>query len=154
MQRSGTDVDTSLLPKSLVVGLLVTAIATQALAEDNPLVAERWKTRPLVVVVPSTEHPMWRDLQSQMRTAAVQAGFQEREMVLFTVVAGQGRRADAPMTPAQTQSLVATLGADANGSAQVFLVGKDGGVKLRERGNRVSLPEIFTLIDGMPMRRR
>lgn len=97
---------------------------------------------------------MWRDLQSQMRTAAVQAGIHEREMVLFTVVAGQGRRADAPMTPAQTHSLEAALGVDANNSAQVFLVGKDGGVKLRERGDRVSLPEIFTLIDGMPMRRR
>ena len=43
---------------------------------------------------------------------------------------------------------------DARGPAQVFLIGKDGGVKLREGGDRVSLPAIYTLIDGMPMRRR
>jgi hypothetical protein len=36
MQRSGKDVDTSLLPKIVVIGLLVTAGATRALADDNP----------------------------------------------------------------------------------------------------------------------
>ena len=97
---------------------------------------------------------MLQDLQSQLRDPAMQQEFQEREMALFTVVAGRGERAGVPMTPAQTNDLLVALGAVADGSAQVFLVGKDGGIKLRERGDRVSLPEIFTLIDGMPMRRR
>lgn len=145
---------TSLLPKLLAVGLLVGAGATQVMADDNPLVAERWQTRPLIVVTPTPEHPMLQDLQSQLRSAAMQQGFQEREMALFTVVAGRGKRAGVPMTPAQTNRLLVALGGVADGPAQVFLIGKDGGIKLRERGDCVSLTEIFTLIDGMPMRRR
>jgi hypothetical protein len=146
--------ETSLLPKLLAVGLLFTAATTHVMADNNPLVAERWQTRPLVVVIPGPEHPMLRDLQSQFRDPAMQQEFQEREMALFTVVAGKGQRAGVPMTPAQTNSLLVALRVVGDGPAQVFLIGKDGGIKLRESGDRVSLPEIFTLIDGMPMRRR
>lgn len=146
--------DTRPLPQLLAVGLLVTAGITDVIADNNPLVAERWKTRPLVVVIPGPEHPMLQDLQSQLRDPAMQQQFQEREMALFTVVAGRGQRAGVPMTPAQTNSLLFALGAAADGPGQVLLIGKDGGVKLREGGDRVLLPEIFTLIDGMPMRRR
>lgn len=97
---------------------------------------------------------MLQDLQSQLRDPATQQDFQEREMVLFTVVTGRGTRAGVPMTPAQTNSLLVALRVVGDGSAQVFLIGKDGGVKLQGGGDRVSLPAIFTLIDGMPMRRR
>jgi hypothetical protein len=124
------------------------------LADDNPLVAERWLTRPLVVVVPAPEHPMLQDLQFQLCTATVQQGFQERELAWFTVVVGRGHRGAASMRPTQTRSLLAALGAVSDGSAQMFLIGKDGGIKMRESGDRVSLSEIFTLIDGLQMRRR
>ncbi len=97
---------------------------------------------------------MRQDIQSQLRDPVMQQEFQEREMALFTVVAGKGQRAGVPMAPAQTNSLLVALSAAADGPAEVFLIGKDGGIKLREGGDRVSLPEIFTLIDGMPMRRR
>lgn len=146
--------DTALLPTLLAAGVLAGAATAPAVPDDNPLVAERWQTRPLVVVAPTPDHPMLRDLRSQLRQPAMQQGFREREMALFTVVAGQGQRAGTPLTPVQTQRLLAALGAVADGSAQVFLVGKDGGIKLQERGDRVVLPDIFTLIDGMPMRRR
>lgn len=68
--------------------------------------------------------------------------------------AGKGERASVPMTPSQTSSLLVALSVVGDGSAQVFLIGKDGDIKLREGGDRVALPAIFTLIDGMPMRRR
>lgn len=146
--------ETSLLPKLLGVGVLVTAVTTHVIAADNPLVAERWQTRPLVIVTPSPDHPILQDLQSQLRDPTVEQEFQERDMALFTVVAGQGQRAGIPLTPAQTNSLLVALGAAADSPAQIFLIGKDGGVKLRVRSDRVSLAEICTLIDGMPMRRR
>ncbi len=142
------------MSKSLAAGLVVGACVTPVAADPNPLVAERWQTRPLIVMAPTTDHPMIRDLQAQLRSPATRRGFEEREMVLFTVVAGQGQRAEAPLSPAQTRSLLAALGPGTDGSAEVFLIGKDGGVKFRERGDGISLAEIFTLIDGMPMRRR
>ena len=136
------------------VGLLINSGTTHDMADNNPLVTERWQTRPLVVVIPGPEHPMLQDLQSQLRDPALQQEFQELEMVLFTVVAGRGQRAGVPMTPAQTNSLLVALSVVGDAPAQVFLIGKDGGVKLREGGDRISLPAIYTLIDGMPMRRR
>jgi hypothetical protein len=145
---------TPLYAKLLAAGLLLSAGTSHGVADDNPLVAERWQTRPLVVVAPTPGHPMLQDIKTQLRSAAMQQGFQEREMALFTVIAGQGRRADVLLTPIQTTRLLAAVGAVADNSAQVFLIGKDGGIKLRERGDRVSLQEIFALIDGMPMRRR
>ena len=38
-----------------------------------------------------------------------------------------------------------------NETTRMVLVGKDGGVK--DASNRLNLPELFALIDGMPMRR-
>jgi len=140
--------------KALAIGLLVSACATQAAADGNPLHAERWQTRPLVVVSPTTDHPLLQDLRAQLRVAATRREFEEREMVLFTVVAGQGQRAGAPLSTVQTRHLLGALGTEADSSAQVFLIGKDGGIKLRVGGEHISLPEVFSLIDSMPMRRR
>lgn len=74
-------------------------------------------------------------------------------MVLFTVVAGKGSREGQAMTDTQTRGLLKAVGASPADPATAFLVGKDGGVKLAELG-KLSLEAVFTLIDGMPMRRR
>ncbi len=142
------------VPRALAAGLISSAATALAVADENPLAAERWQTRPLIVVSPSPDHPMLQSLRLQLRSTVMQQGFQEREMVLYTVVAGQGRRADLPLGAAQTHHLLAGLGVVADGSARAFLVGKDGGIKLQQDGGDISLSAIFTLIDGMPMRRR
>lgn len=138
----------------LVAGLLAGACAAPTAAHDNPLVAERWQTRPLVVVAPTPAHPLLASLRSQLAGSEQQRGFEEREMVLYTVVGGQGQRQGQMLSGAQTIGLLGALGASADGPATVFLVGKDGGIKLREQADQMSLGEVFTLIDGMPMRRR
>lgn len=122
-------------------------------ANDNPLASERWRTRPLVLVVPASDDPMLVRLQLELRSKTVRAEFQEREMVLFTVVEGQGSREGQGLTEKQTRSLLAAVDASPAGPAVAFLVGKDGGIKLAERGS-LSLDSVFALVDGMPMRRR
>jgi hypothetical protein len=57
------------------------------------------------------------------------------------------------LSAGQTRSLLDAVGAAPDGPAAAFLIGKDGGVKLAERGS-LSLDAVFALIDGMPMRRR
>ncbi|HUD32197.1 MAG TPA: DUF4174 domain-containing protein [Variovorax sp.] len=120
---------------------------------DNPLVGERWKTRPVVLVVPAQDDPLLRRVQAALRETAAREAFLEREMVLYTVVAGRGRRNEQPLTERQTRALLTALGLDAEGAATFVLVGKDGGTKMTE-GSDVDLEAVFAEIDRMPMRRR
>jgi len=118
------------------IALALCAPLTAALADDNPLAAERWKTRPVVVVVPQAGDALLA---------------QVRDMALYTVVAGQGSRNDQPLEPARTRALLQALQLQAQGPATFVLVGKDGGVKLRQ-GATVDLRQVFAEVDRMPMR--
>ena len=139
-------------------GLAATLLAGASLwvgaAEANPLVAEQWRTRPLVVVAPSARHPLLTGLQAQLRQASVRSAFQERDMVLFTVIGGQGRRDGQPLSAEQTGGLLQALNLTASSPATALLIGKDGSTKLTEQGDHLALASVFALIDTMPMRQR
>ncbi len=93
------------LAATLLTGASLLAGATDA----NPLVAEQWRTRPLVVVAPSAQHPLLTGLQAQLRQAKWRDAFQEREMVLFTVIGGEGRRGGQPLSADETAGLLQAL---------------------------------------------
>ncbi|WP_315125954.1 DUF4174 domain-containing protein [Comamonas antarctica] len=131
--------------------LSLALLATAALAEPHPLEGERWKTRPVVVVVPRDSDPLLAKLRAALDATSGREAFRERDMVLYTVVAGKGSRNDQPLAPAHTAALLQALELDAQGPAAFVLVGKDGGVKLRE-GAGVDLNEVFAEVDRMPMR--
>ena len=133
---------------------LVTSLALSAgaaCAQSNPLEGERWKTRPVIVVAAQAGDPLLTRLRAALQQTAAREAFRERDMVLYTVVAGEGRRNDAPLGAAQTAALLKALELDARGPSSFVLVGKDGGVKLRE-GASVDLQEVFAEVDRMPMR--
>ena len=138
------------LAATLLAGASLLAGATDA----NPLAAEQWRTRPLVVVAPSAQHPLLTGLQAQLCQARVRDAFQEREMALFTVIAGEGRRDGQPLSADQTRSLLQAMNLTASSPAAVFLIGKDGGIKLTKHGDHIALASVFALIDTMPMRQR
>ena len=138
------------LAATLLAGASLLASATDA----NPLVAEQWRTRPLVVVAPSAQHPLLTGLQEQLRQAKWRDAFQEREMVLFTVIGGEGRRDGQLLSADQTRGLLQAVNLTASSPAAVFLIGKDGGIKLTEHGDHIVLASLFALIDTMPMRQR
>ena len=140
------------LLKSTLAALSI-AMPLAAAADPNPLVAERWKTRPVVVVVPAAGDPLLQKIETALRQTATREAFIDREMVLYTVVAGEGRRNDKAMAPAQTRALLGALKLEAAGAPTFVLVGKDGGVKMTE-GPGVDLQAVFAEIDRMPMRRR
>ena len=92
-------------------------------------------------------------VRAALQEPALREGFRERDMVLFTVVAGQGRRNGQALGAARTAALLKALDLDAMGPATFILVGKDGGVKMKE-GPEVDLQAVFAEIDRMPMRQR
>ncbi|WPB59279.1 DUF4174 domain-containing protein [Xylophilus sp. GOD-11R] len=127
-------------------------VAAQAM-DRNPLSAELWKTRPVVVVVPRQDDALLRRIDAALQQTATREAFVDREMVLYTVVDGKGERNRQPLDSRQTAGLLDALQLDAAGPPTFVLVGKDGGTKIT-KGADVDLGEVFAEVDRMPMRRR
>jgi hypothetical protein len=160
MTRPPTSVRPTLFPRGLAalgralpLAAAAATAAAVAAANPDPLASERWKTRPVVVVVPTAGAPLLRKVESALQQTATREAFIDREMVLYTVVAGRGQRNRKNLEPAQTRALLGALALDAAGPPTFVLVGKDGGVKMRQ-GPDVDLQAVFAEIDRMPMRRR
>ncbi|MDB5877006.1 MAG: hypothetical protein JWQ41_420 [Variovorax sp.] len=135
-----------------VVALAAPLIAAAA-AADNPLAAERWKTRPIVVVVPTADDALLQRVQATLGETASREAFIDRDMVLFTVVAGEGRRDGKLLGARRTRAMLQALDLPDDGKPRFLLIGKDGGVKMTE-GADVKLDAVFAEIDRMPMRQR
>ena len=142
-------------PHATLAALCLALPASAAVADStNPLDAERWTTRPIVVVVPQESDPLLAKVRATLKETAAREAFRERDMALFTVVEGEGRRNGEPLGPARTAAMLQALQLDARGPATFVLVGKDGGVKMREEGASIDLQSVFDEIDRMPMRRQ
>jgi hypothetical protein len=120
---------------------------------DNPLMAERWKTRPVVIVAPTTTDPLLTKQQDVLQLPVNQAALKAREMVVYTVVGDVARRDGEPLPAAQARGLRMALDVKDNAPAMVFLVGKDGGTKMA-RHQVISAEELFGTVDAMPMMQR
>lgn len=119
----------------------------------NPLVAERWKTRPLVIIAPNANDPTLLGLQQALEKPANREAFVEREMVLYAIVAGAGRRNNRTLTSLETDALLKALAVDARGPTKVILIGKDGGKKVEQNGS-IDPATLFEIVDAMPMRQK
>lgn len=139
---------------SITLAAVITFAFSSGLYADqasNPLAAERWKTRPLIVIAPDAQDPALRNLKQALQEPANREAFIERDMVLYTVIAGVGSRNDQTMDAASTAGLLKALAVDADSPARIILVGKDGGKKVEKTGPIIP-SELFSLIDKMPMR--
>ena len=74
--------------------LLLSALPLLAHASEDPLQAERWKTRPLIVLAAGADDPLLMRVQAALREPANREAFVERDMVLYTVI-GTGVHAKA-----------------------------------------------------------
>jgi len=130
--------------------LLLLALPLLANASENPLEAERWKSRPLIVLAASADDPLLARVQAALQEPANREAFVERDMVLYTVIGQQGQRNGQPLEAIASKRLLLALDAG-NARPQVILVGKDGGKKIQQ-GADADLQAIFRTIDRMPMR--
>jgi hypothetical protein len=142
-----------MLSRSLALAVLF-AVSSPLLAADSdtPLAQERGRTRPLIIIAPSSVDPTLVALKASLKDPANLDAFAKRNMVLYTIVNMIGKREDKDMDPQSTMALIRglALGAQASGQAQVILVGKDGDKKLTHNGP-IELKEIFNTVDQMPM---
>ncbi|TBU97164.1 DUF4174 domain-containing protein [Phytopseudomonas dryadis] len=131
--------------------LLSTLAITVQASDNNPLQAERWNTRPLIVLAADAADPLLARVRAALQEPANRAAFVERDMVLYTVIGRHGRRNDQPLDDIATKRLLLALDAG-RARPQVILLGKDGGKKIQQ-GADADLQAIFSSIDRMPMRR-
>ena len=135
---------------ALGVGLGL-ALASAEASDANPLVAERWQSRPLIVIVPNAQDATLVELREALGKPDAREGFVEREMVLYEIVAGAASRNGQPLSGSTSAALLKAIGHQGDAGARVILVGKDGGIKV-DRPGPVDPESLFTTIDRMPMR--
>jgi hypothetical protein len=128
---------------------LITGFGSLAQA-DSPLDPYRWQNRVLLVFAPSDNDGRLSATRKLAREHS--RGFEDRHLITVVALTEGEAPEGQPLGRIQTDSLREQYGIGPSDFA-VFLIGKDGGVKLRlERPPRAT--ELFELIDSMPMRQQ
>ena len=110
----------------------------------------RWKNRLLMVFSPSPDHSDYQSLLKEMQDR--QNGLRDRDVLVFEIFEKGPSRLDNSPMPKDSVDFLRKKFSAGQGSFLVILIGKDGEEKMRRQ--KVSLTEIFAVIDGMPMRQR
>lgn len=129
--------------------LLAALFAPPAFAGQPPLAAWQWSARILLVFAPPGNSAA---LQSQRRLLANDSASAERDLLRVEVLGDQVAAFPAASELPDAEALRRHYRVEPH-DFEVLLIGKDGGVKLRQSAP-VEACELYRLIDGMPMRRR
>lgn len=134
------------------VALLSAMVVAPAMAADadSALAKDKWQYRPLIVIARNASDPSLAALKSELADPAANKAFQDRKMVLYTVVGMIGQRDGKDLDPQATMAVIRELNLGVSDATRVILVGLDGEKKLDDKGN-VDLKKIFATIDSMPM---
>ncbi|MBA1189355.1 DUF4174 domain-containing protein [Pseudomonas entomophila] len=143
-----------MLARSLTFATLL-AVTGPLLAANNdgPLAAELGKSRPLVVIAPSTADPTLRGLDEALKAPETQAGFKERNLVLFSIAGLVGKRDDKFLEQQATMALIRELKLGASKGTKVILIGKDGQqhmLKDEQNTDALDAQAVFKAVDGLP----
>ncbi|SFI22929.1 DUF4174 domain-containing protein [Modicisalibacter xianhensis] len=133
----------------LTLGLAPLGNAHSADNPANPLITDRGLFRPLILITPSLDNADYRRIREQLQDQ--RGEFERRQMVLYSIEAGNGHRAGRPMTPYETQAVLEAMNVAPDGPLTVILVGMDGGKKMQLEGF-VPPRQVFDIIDKMPIR--
>ncbi|WP_419906744.1 DUF4174 domain-containing protein [Hoeflea sp.] len=109
-----------------------------------------WTHRPLIIFAPDEHNAKLATQRSRLKD--VRSEMHDRDMTLIEIVATRASIIVGPDRNIDGRQLKERLGIADDGFA-VVLLGKDTGVKLRSP-DPVQAKDVFSLIDGMPMRRR
>jgi hypothetical protein len=110
----------------------------------------QWKNRLLFIFAPDKGDAFFQVLQSEISTHPYEIS--ERDLVVFKIFENGPSYQEDIQIDHRTAAAIRTKFAAPLGNFTCILVGKDGGVKLRQN-SQVKLEQVFDLIDAMPMRR-
>ena len=137
----------------LLAGFFVTGIA-HAAEVPSPLDQDVGKARPLVIVARTDADPTLVNLKKALDEPANRQAFNERNMVLYTIVGIVGKRDGKDLDPQSTMSLIRGLKPGMIiDDAKVILIGKDGEKKIEKVG-AVTPAELFKTVDELPQQEK
>jgi hypothetical protein len=119
-------------------------------AEEAPLETYRWAKRVLLVFAPDADSALYQRQQEMLLVG--EHGLNERDMVVILVITSAVSLKEKPAARVSAVELRDAYGVLPH-EFQVVLIGKDGGVKLRQE-EPISLADLCALIDSMPMRKQ
>jgi len=136
---------------TLIALLLTMAFAQVSAAEtDSALARDRGQYRPLIVIARTSSDPSLLALEKALADPATHKAFQDRKMVLYTVIGTMGQRDGKNLETQTTMGMIRELNPGVSDAMRFILVGLDGGKKIVDKGD-VDLNKIFATIDAMPM---
>ena len=110
----------------------------------------RWEERLLFVFARSKEDPEYKAVSKQL--SSMKGGIIERDMRIFRVFESDESLSGNSVISQEDAFGLRKKFSVSSGTFTMILVGKDGGVKMKEE-SLVDLSDVFSLIDAMPMRR-
>ncbi len=110
----------------------------------------KWKNRLLFVFAPHSNHASLIDLRDAISVQKEE--ILDRDLIVFQIYETGSSFKDMSEIDHEMAEELRRNFRVAPGLLTVILVGKDGGVKLRQN-EQVNIKQIFLLIDSMPMRR-
>ncbi|WP_331350757.1 DUF4174 domain-containing protein [Cellvibrio sp. UBA7671] len=138
--------------RSVFIFILSFFSMSVAVSQDNPFGVYQWQYR--ILVIYTADNSTDEFLGQVQEFTQNKDAFEERDLVVFQihndVLVAMTKQPE--MATINALSVKTALGIAKDDKFQVVLIGKDGGIKLRE-SQMVSSQKLFTLIDGMPMRR-
>ena len=110
----------------------------------------KWKNRILLLVdINSSSAALISQLEA---LNADKKALKDRDLIIFRITPDEVLTSNGEKTKMRQNEIYQNSSIESNFKG-LILLGKDGGVKMREPFE-VEIQEIFTLIDGMPMRKR
>jgi len=132
------------------VFLAVPAGPAEARGEVTSMEAYLWQNRPVLVFAPDADHPLIAAQRAVLAGEA--AGLADREIVVIEIVAGRVT-VDGRPAPGLAGDALRKRYSVRDDEAVALLVGKDGGVKIRQE-RALTAEALYPTIDAMPMRRQ
>lgn len=130
---------------------LVFILALTDPVQNNFLENLKWENRVILLFTGAKEDEMVKEQLSILNSE--KDGVDERDLKVFVITASEVRSQSGRNVQNASASDLRSRFKINSSSFTFILLGKDGGVKLREMFT-VSSDRIFNLIDSMPMRRR
>ncbi len=132
------------------IGILLTCICTTSLINAQEPSTHVWKDRLLIVMTTTKEST---EFLQQMRSLERDSmGIKARKLIIYQSTPEQYKKGLQKNSAWRSGSDLYSKYNKENSAFKIVLIGLDGIIKLRET-QVLSVEKLFTLIDGMPMRK-
>ncbi|WP_206513131.1 DUF4174 domain-containing protein [Flagellimonas marinaquae] len=140
-------------PLILKILIFISCITTIHMSAQN-LNNHQWKNRVLIIKTVADHSERFEDQLTEFKDA--QEELKDRRLVLYAIRQNDFSFTDYTNSSKNYTGKLVEKGVksmlDQNEAFEIILIGLDGGIKLR-KNYIVSLEDLFSIIDAMPMRR-